>query len=70
MQHHLGGALPIPRIRKPGLHFGGWIAVVQGKGAAGYFQTDGIAGGKDTGGGLELDLPVVNGIRGVAFFAE
>ncbi len=42
----------------------------KGKALLGYFQPDGIAGGKDTGGGLELDLPVVNGIRGVALLAK
>src|ERR1700733_5690023 len=70
VQHHLSGALPVPRTRKPGLHFSGWISVVQGEGAAGYFQPDRIAGGKNTGGGLEIDFPVVNGVRGVALLAE
>jgi hypothetical protein len=37
---------------------------------SGYFKPDGVAGGKDTGGGLQLDLPVMNGICGVAFVAE
>ena len=70
VQDHLGGALPVPRIGKPGVHWSGWIAVVQGEGAAGHLQANGIAGGKDTGGGLELDLPAVNGIRGVAGIAK
>ena len=70
MQHHLGGALPVPRIGKPGLHWSGRIAVVQGEGAAGHFQANGIAGGKDTGGGLELDLPAVNCVCSVAGLAK
>src|ERR1700734_4347165 len=70
VQNHLGGPVAVPRIGKPGLHWSGWIPVVQGEGAAGHFQANGIAGGKDTGGGLELDLPAVNGIRSVAGLAK
>src|ERR1700691_1580589 len=70
MQHHLGGALPVPRIRKPGLHGSGWITVVYGKGATRHFKPDRIARGEDTRGGLERDLPTVNGVRGVAMLAK
>ena len=70
MQHHLGGALPVPRIRKPGRHVGRGIPVVQGEGATGYLEANRIAGGKNTGSWLELDLPAVDGIGDVAGFTK
>src|ERR1700761_6497035 len=70
MQDHMRRTLPIPRVHQPGLDCGGGISVVEGKGASCDLEADGITGCENTGGGLQIDLPAVNGIGSVTGFSE